>query len=348
MDLALASGSFVSGNGQRPVLRDANAITYRIAADILTDPLTEPDWVIRDIIAPGTLTTVGGYVGAGKSPLARRMCMALLRGGKFMGRTVEQRLGYRIVYLAEESQPSFELDMARLALQGNDEFEVVYRDRNARVPWDVMVARTTERLEGNGILLADTAFRWSGITAQGAENDPGQMNEVYEPLTEACNTGISVFVTAHTTKYFDRSPDDEASYDFIRGSGGVIASSETVLLYKRLEKDLTSNTRLLRFSRSKLTPTLPSDMYVTMDRTGVEMSHVSGVELTMQRMDENEQRALQHIIDHPGKGKTDLRTAWPWRKREFDTLVKGLVAAGKVERHGEGKAGNPYTYEVVV
>src|SRR4051812_10711331 len=73
----------------------ARELRPRSASDIMVTPHTEPTWVLKDVLAVGAVSTLGGYIGAGKSPFAKRLAMSLFRGGSFLGFEVKTPLGFR-------------------------------------------------------------------------------------------------------------------------------------------------------------------------------------------------------------------------------------------------------------
>lgn len=321
-------------------------LVFHDAADVVDGAVPDPRWVVPDLIAPGAVTTIGGFIGAGKSPFARRMVASILHGQPFLGMPTSPQFSYSAVYLSEEPRVSFKMDAHRAHLRADDPFKVVWFDEAVGAPWDAIVGQATEMLGGNGLLIVDTAYRWAQHYAQNGENDAGVMSEVYAPLVAATRTGVSVLAMAHTVKTFDRMPDEDAELDVIRGSGAVIAGSDVIVLYKKLANAPGSSTRFLKVARSRLSVELPPNRYVTMEDDGT-LTAKSGLALYIERQDNLTARVLQHVAAHRDKTQTELRLAWAGRKSDFDATVRLAINDNVIRRTGAGKAGNPYLLEVL-
>lgn len=319
------------------------------ASAILDDPIRDPEWVVHDIVAPGSITTLGGYVGAGKSPVLRRMVTSVLMGQEFLGRPTRLPEGFKVAYLAEEPRRSFTLDMRAARIGRGVPFQVFYFDEHAGLPWDDIVGEIAQRLDGCGWLIVDTGFRWAQVRDLGGENDPGVMDGVYEPLQVAAGSGLAVTATAHTVKSISKVPDDETDIAHIRGSGSVVAASDVILLYRRLYRDPTSSTRFLRWGRSRLADPA-EDTYVTLEPEG-HLTAVAASDIQAARAADDERKVIQLVQRLGNGGPVPQRTVRDApggvRKIDFDDIVNGLVWKCVLERRGSGKRGDPYTLEVL-
>jgi hypothetical protein len=172
------------------------------------------------------------------------------------------------------------------------------------------------------------------------------MQAVYGPLVHACSLNTTVIVSAHTVKGFDKWPDDEADISAIRGSGAVVASSSVVVLYKKPSPTLGRNIRFLRVGRTRAQIDPPEDRYLTLTPEG--FSAVSRLYIGT-LAEEMTDRKVQELIEtlQPVKN-ADLRKAWPNRAEELVESLRRLQAAGKVQKTGSGKRGDPFTYQMAV
>jgi hypothetical protein len=238
------------------------------ANEILSREHIEPSWVQQDIVALGAVTTLGGYIGSGKSPFLLRLCAAIRKGEPFL-QFNNVRGGVPVAYLTEESPYTFDQGVQAAAIGKDLGFTAYYWDENHDVWYASMIDQVAATVPG-GVLAVDTAFFWAAKTEMGSENDPSVMQSVLKPLVKAASQyGCAVVAVAHTVKSFDRWDDEDADISAIRGSGAVVASSAVVMLYKKMKDDPTGNTRFLRIGRSKIgyDPT-NRDLYVNLGDDG--------------------------------------------------------------------------------
>jgi hypothetical protein len=299
-------------------------------------------------VAKGTLTTVGGYIGAGKTPLMVRMAKSVAdvdveRERAFCGFKVFPLFAGRVVYLTEEPRRSFERGLRGADIRGELPFDVVFWDESFGIKWPDIVEQAWRQADG-GIVFVDTAFRWASpsLTGGSAENDSATMQRVYGPLIQACARETSVVVSAHTVKGFDRWDDGEADISAIRGSGAVAAQSSVIVLYKKAYPAVSDNVRFLRVGRTRLQADLPEDRYVTLTSEG--MTTMGWVERELLKDQSVNDRALSLVERLSPVSYPDLRAAWSGRPEDLGRAVKRLVDDGRVERDGGGKKGDPYVF----
>jgi hypothetical protein len=333
-----------------PEQEEPKRLTFHTVQEVLAESEPEPDWVIESIAAKGSLTTVGGYSGAGKTPLMIRMAKAVAdvsfeRDREFCGFKASPLFTGRVVYLTEEPRRSFEQGLRSLKIAETDDlpFDVVFWDESFGIPWENIVEQAFHQADG-GVLIADTAFRWSSpsLTGGSAENDSATMQKVYGPLVQACRRNTTVVAVAHTRKDFDRMLDDEADIAAIRGSGAVIASSSVVVLYKKPFPVVADNVRLLRVGRTRLEMAAPDDRYVTLTPEG--LSTISRLNIEMQKIEAQDEKVLALIQQAQEATMSQLEEAWQGDVRELSRTIKRLREGGRIDRDGGGVRGDPYRY----
>jgi AAA domain len=327
-------------------------LTFHTVQEVLTNSEPDPDWVIEGVAAKGTLTTIAGYMGAGKSPLMIRMARAIAdmnfhRDRELCKFKVNPLFNGRVVYLTEEPRRSFEMALVGANLNPKDDlpFDVVFWDEAYGVEWEAVVEQAFHQADG-GVIIVDTAFRWSSPSLSGgsAENDSATMQKVYGPLIQACRRNTTVIVSAHTRKDFDRVLDREASIDDVRGSGAVVASSSVVVLYKKPYPVMEENVRFLKIGRSRLSTPLPEDRYVTLTPEGLVT--MSRLERELAKEDALDQAVLALVEKLGNVPEADLRKEWAHDNKELGSRLRKLVKHEKVIRSGNGRKGDPYTYSL--
>jgi len=335
---------------------------FHTVQEVLTNSEPEPDWVVEGVAAKGALTTVGGYTGAGKTPFLVRMAKTIAdysfdRDREFCKYKVNPLFTGRVVYLTEEPRRSFEIALSQAGLKPDKDipFDVLFWDEVSRDPeflkqdwttrWGQVIEQAWRQAEG-GVLFVDTAFRWASPSLAGgsAENDSATMQEVYGPLTRACRGDTTVISVAHTRKDFDRTSDDEADIDWVRGSGAVVASSSVVLLYKKPSPRMEENVRFLRVGRSRLSTPVPEDRYVTLTPEGLVAMGRMQRELARDEALDKEVLALVERMENSPEG--DLRKEWKHDSKELGTRLRRFVKDERVIRSGAGRKGDPYTYSL--
>jgi RecA-family ATPase len=314
------------------------------ADEILTREHIEPQWVQQDIVALGAVTTLGGYIGSGKSPFLLRLCAAIRQGRPFL-QFASVRGGVPVAYLTEESPYTFDQGVRAAGIGQDLGFTAYYWDENHEVEYPEMVDQVAATVPG-GMMAVDTAFFWAAMHQLGSENDPSVMQDVLKPLVKAASTyGCAVVAVAHTVKGFDRWDDEDADISAVRGSGAVVASSAVVLLYKKMREDPTSNTRFFRIGRSKMGYD-PSnrDLYVSL--TGTGLTARPGWAIAAQAVENRDLKVIALIEKMKPVKNADAREAWSGRKKDFDESIKAVHKAGKVTRTGTGKRGDPFMWDV--
>lgn len=321
---------------------DAPPIVGHTAAEVLSKDIRDPDWIVDHLLAQGCVTTLGGYIGAGKTPLLLRMCAAIAGGRPFLRFPTRRDNGLRIAYLTEEPEQSFAVAMRDAGITSTMPFEVFYWDENATIKWGDMVTAVEERAT---LLVVDTAFWWAQLHGIGAENDPAAIQEVYRPLVRAAGHGLAVVATAHTVKGFDNYPEDEASIAAVRGSGAVVASSSVVALYKKLRGSPPgSKDRLLRIGRSRFRmPAGGPDVYVSLEIEG-HLSASNGFEVAMRHAQAEEDALCTLIEKNPELTRDEIRERAGTDTRHTDRVLRALVETERVGRSGRGVKGDPYRY----
>lgn len=73
--------------------------------DILTAEEVEPDWLIPNLFAQGTMVVLGGEPGTGKSYVSYTLSLAIAAGVKALSGIVPAREPKRVLYFDEENSP---------------------------------------------------------------------------------------------------------------------------------------------------------------------------------------------------------------------------------------------------
>jgi len=305
-------------------------------------------YLIDGFLAPGVVTTGAGYPGSGKTPTILRAAEAVLTGqSDFLGYRIEDVPDdFRVIYLTEESSQLFEvkLDEAPMSDAALGHFDIAYWDQNHDVPWAEMVHEQVVRLDGNGLLVVDTALWWSGILGEGSENDSTRMNELYRPLVRAAAAGLSVVVLTHTTKAVGSlKRDQDFSLVHVRGSGAVVANSGIVFGLKvPADHSRADDQRFFKVLRDKLSGRTDW-FYTRKTEDGIkQVSKTFGdlygaLATDGQGSDDVETRVLHWIEANPGNGFNTIQSGAHVRRNDLRPILDSLALYGKVENRPEGR-----------
>lgn len=324
--------------------RDASEPVFRSLREELTKPLKEPEWLIRDILAKGSITSLAGYPGAGKTPFILRVVESLSNGSPFLDFPVGTSPGTEVIYLTQEADYTFLQAANQARLASYDNLNVAYWHENLGVPWGKMVERCVQRLrQRNGVLIVDVVLDWSGAQD---ENDSATMTEAYKPLMWAVGQGVGVLAVVHTTKAFDALHDEEVGIESVRGSGAVVGNSSIVLLYK-VPKDskLRQNTRYFAFGRSRFgIPAGRARFYVQMDENGF-LIPVTSAQVGYEKVVAAEQAVLKAVRDLLSQEivptKDAIRAAAGIAKDSCAAALARLEDGGYLKKQGKGVRGDP-------
>lgn len=228
----------VASKGPRRIQLNANGKTpppaarprlveFMTAAEIAAMEDETVVWHAYGILGGGLITELDGKVKqSGKTTLVLSMVRCVLEGEAFLG----QATGYSpVVYLTEQSGPSFKRNLRRAGLLGRSDLHILLWSRAIGMKWEFVVAQAVARAAevGAKILVVDTLGQFSGIRGD-AENSSGSAMLVMEPLQAAAGAGLAVFVSRH-----DRKSGGDVG-DSGRGSSAYAGAVDIVLHLQRV------------------------------------------------------------------------------------------------------------------
>lgn len=157
---------------------------------------SEPEWLWRGFVAPGSLTLVAGPPFAGKSLLVGGLLKAMAAGESFAG--LETRPASALLLTEEDGLTLRD----RASLLGLLEVEGEYVGPSEGVlalPWPRLIswARRKALDSGHELLIVDTFPGLAGLREE-QENDAGAITERLRPLREAAADGLAVLCLHHT------------------------------------------------------------------------------------------------------------------------------------------------------
>ena len=214
-------------------------LPFTTAADMDQDDDFEVQWIVPGIVAVGSITELVAKIKAGKTTFILALCSAVLAGVVFLGKATSQR---RIVYLTEQSGPSFRAQLSKAGLLGNSEFKILQWNRVAGMPWESVAKGAVKKayLEQDALLVVDTVSQFAGIRGDG-ENFTGEALKAMKELQIGASLlGIPILVAHH-----ERKSGGDVS-DAGRGSSAMGGTVDTILALRKPTGNYAPNVRVLQ------------------------------------------------------------------------------------------------------
>jgi hypothetical protein len=169
-------------------------LPYEDAGDLLDRQLPLQRYDLYGLFAPGCITAVGGYTGAGKSPLIARMLKAMLAGDPDfaeIGHGKPLPEDYMIVWLTQESEYTFQplLRSAGLTAEiaaGRLKEVYLHAALGAGLTWPEIVEDAMKLIGPRGLIIVDTLPEWAMVKT---EDDNAIMAAAMRPVVHAVGGG---------------------------------------------------------------------------------------------------------------------------------------------------------------
>jgi len=297
------------------------------AKDLLATPTDLTRWVWDRTLSVGSCSVLVSKPKVGKSTLAVNIAIHVARGWRFLNRDT-QKSGVAYLFLdgtLEEIKEVFE----EAGLRAEDPIFV----HTGAIPRD-SIAWIMQRVEENRVRLViiDTLqklFRFKDV------NDYSQVINAMNPLIEAAGEKkVHVLFLHHAGKY---SADD---LDAAIGSTAIRGMAHTYLHEKRLPE---SERRILRTDQRNGKYSMP-ETAIGFNKNG--LLEVQGSREDIE-IEEAEPKILEYLEAEGGVVvEKILLNALEIRAMVVSKALRKMFQAGKVERTGRGKKGNPFRYSV--
>lgn len=291
---------------------------------LLAQPQKPVEWVWEDRLAAGTVSAVVSKPKVGKSTFARNLCLAVSRGGEFLGLRTR---GGLCVYLAlEERVEDVTTDFRTLGASGNEPI-LVHADSTPSAGILALCELVKERKPV--LVVIDPLFRMVYV------KDEKAYAETYAalgPLIDiARSTGTHILLIHHAGKAMKADIIDAPL-----GSTALGGAVSSLLVLKRTEAYRTIQT----------VQRIPPDMPETVLQFDLESRRLSlgGTRFEAERSECEE--AILEFLEAVGEAKTEpeINDGVEGKTTLKRKALRELVAKGSVTREGSGKRGDPYRY----
>jgi AAA domain len=306
-------------------------------------------WIAEPWLASEAITELDGKAkSAGKTTFALAMCTAILTGSEFLGKPTSRGA---IVYLTEESRPSFRSALERSGIGANSDFYILQwnclfqlkTDQNSGSVWAQAVDAAIEEAKkvGARVLVVDTFAQFAHLVGD-RENSAGDILEAMEPLQKARDAGLAVLLIRHERK------EGGSVGESGRGSSALSGAVDIILRLHRPEGRHQENVRQLD-ALSRFDGTTPEttialndghyEIVGTQDAVAYEVA-MEKVRSVLPFQKENAM-ALEEVKKLTGSSRTTLQTALSMLEAQAFIARCGAGKRGDCQRYFQVAAGTP-------
>lgn len=196
----------------------------------------EPDWILEDLLAAGSLGCIAAKPKVGKTTLVYEFAVKVANGQPFLGRKTKQ--GAVLILAMEEHRREVK---RRLRNLGADQLDRIHMHAGPLTDSPDTLYALQRYIDQHKIVLVvfDTLNAFWSVSD---ENDAGSVTQAVKPLLQlARETEAAVLLIHHARK-------SEGEYgDEIRGSGALFSLLDVALILKRHEVE--TQRKLVTISR---------------------------------------------------------------------------------------------------
>jgi len=279
----------------------------------------EVAWLAVGLVGEGLITELDGKAKrAGKTTLLLSLSCAILRGQSFLGQPTRHS---PVVYLTEQSGPSFKHNLRSAGLVDGDAFHILRWNLNSGWVWKDLVPEVLKKVDDVGarLLIIDTLPQFSGVRGD-EENRAGEALEVMEPLMVATQRKLAIVISRH-----DRKSGGEVG-DSARGSSAYAGAVDIILHLLRPEAKPGNQRQRVLEGSGRFSDQTPDALLITLGEGAPQQYSVVGsvddVKTRDMRVDilaavpDNEEQAID---------QEEMLRRVPGRALEVMRCVKELV-----------------------
>jgi hypothetical protein len=302
---------------------------FQRAPEFAAQTPEDTPWIVKGLIAEGTVSQLIGKSKSGKSTFTHCMIRAVLQGRDFLNYPATRG---PVVYLTE--MPEIDL---RTQLKGcvglleHNDLHLLLWHRAMSLTWPDVAQGAIQRckLTGAKLLIIDTFSVWTRIED---ENSASDTIAAFQPLQRAVLEGIGVFIESH-----ERKSGGELS-DAGRGSSALGGLVSTVITLRRPPGNQPPSYRYIesvgRHGQQRFIGNWNGSDYEYLG-TKHAVASEQGRKKLIAALRSSEKEAL---TEKELKEKTGIS------RSVLQRLLKELMQKGLVLRCGTSKKNNPYRY----
>ena len=320
-----------------PIGGEAARIEYRPIPITELECDEDIDWFWEGYIARDHVTLFVGIWKGGKTTLLAHLFKAMENGGE-LGSDVSP---CKILLITEEGKGHWVRRRESLGIGSH--LSIVsrpFKSRPTQNDWELLIEMIAQDIKqiGFDLVVIDT---WQAANPSQDENDATDTMAALAPLSQLSEAGAAVLLVHHPKK------GDAGQGQASRGSGALTGWVDTIVELRRFSTNDNRDRRRVLQAYGRFDET-PDQVVVELTDDGYRTIGTAGDAKQSDRLE-----VIAEILDSDWRTREDIRTRWPVGtipKPGTSTLRTDLNAgfeAGKWERQGEGRKGDPFVYRFV-
>ena len=318
---------------------------FMTAKELYEECPEKVDWVAKPWLATEAITELDGKAkSAGKTTFALAMCQAILRGEAFLGEVASKT---SIVYLTEESRPSFRAALDRAGIGPADNFHILQwkelfgfnKTEDSESPWTIAICEAVNLAKRHGakVLIVDTFAQFAKLTGD-KENSAGDVLEAMEPLQVARDEGLAVLLIRHERK--------EGGSVGVSGRGSSALSGAVDIILQLQKPEGNHPTRFRQIRAVGRFDDLPGELSIQLTEAGSYEIAGSTSAIAL----EGAMAKLQSLLPGSCDGAlttAELETQTGIPRTTLQQAIDALEGSGFIKRSGAGRKGSPFRFHLV-
>lgn len=318
-----AEGAAKDDDKAQPV---TSSMPLTLLGDLYNEPVVDIHFVVDEMLPVAGLSASVAKPKVGKSTQARQLLFSVATGSPFLGKTTKQ--GPVFYYALEEKRSEVRKHFQAMGANGT---EPIYIYAGSAGP-DALAQMTLAIKELSPVLVViDPLFRLIKVKDG---NDYATMSGAFDPIIKlARESGAHVHVVHHAPK-----GEKEDAGESPLGSTAIFGSVDTLIILKRHPSDGCRTLQTIQRYGNDIPETLltfdPVTRLTTLGRSRDD-ADVAGVrKKLLDYLSAQIAPVTEGTIETDVHGRTRLK-----RK-----VLREMLAAGDILRHGKGGRKEPFTY----
>lgn len=193
------------------ITNDRNKLQRITLKDLLTKPLPEYEWLVKDLLIKGGTSSLSGPPKSGKSTLSRKIALSVARGEEFFGRKARKGSVYYIAVEEKMHQVKEHFQLLKVSPDEDIELHCAYTPTN--LAEQLRKVLSEKRFD---LVVLDTLAKTTGISDL---NDMVKVNEGLQPFHDiAKDFDTHILFVHHMNKGKEGGAESMAGSVAIRGA----------------------------------------------------------------------------------------------------------------------------------
>lgn len=306
-------------------------------------------WIWQGYLCRGGATLFSAHPKAGKTTMLSHLLRAL--GGNethFLGQPV---VPSRVLYITEENESLWAARRDDLGIGNHCGFVCQkFKGRSTMPEWKAFIGECVQSVHKYqfDLVIMDTLGKLWPVRE---ENDSSQVDEALLPLWPITEAGASLMLVHHSRK------SGGGEFTSVRGSSALAGFTEIIMEFRRHSEDKGDAKRVIK-AIGRLQG-IPDENLVEWKPEGyISHGDPDNAEVRAATKSYGWEKDLMTVLecmngewlqlDDIQQAIADRRNGEKARKADLLAYLGKRIDDGEVERDGEGKRGDPYTYRIVV